>query len=385
MAVSGSKLESIQVARAIAACAVVACHLPGFESKYLSGPPVAPSVCLYGMTGVDLYFVISGFIITTISRNQFGEPGQAWRFLVHRAVRIYPTYWVWCLPIAVLFALNPGMVNSSHGRPDVIRSLLLLPQQNLPLLLVSWTLVYEMFFYLLFAGALRWVKAEDLSRVLMAWAAVVVVGNVVLAPSQNEPVLDLTFSPLLLEFIFGCMVALHADSVGRRAAIGSLAIGIAGFVAGTLVLNARDEPFPLGWTRVLIYGVCSTLVVAGLVAQERAGRLKFPRALVALGDASYSLYLSHVPVIGVVGLVWRRSIAAPTPGLHVAALISGFGIALAAGLVSFHQIELPLLRTSRQLARAATTVWVRQIQARTVASAGVDRRRDGLRRDRRGG
>lgn len=359
MAAPERKFEGIQAARAIAACGVVACHLLGYETKYLSGPPVASTLCRSGMAGVDLYFVISGFIITTMCAGRFRQRGQARHFLVQRMVRIYPAYWVWCLAVLAVFTLQPGMVNSSHGRPDVVRSLLLLPQQNLPLLLVSWTLVYEMFFYLMFTGALRWLREEDLSRVLIAWAAVVVVGHIALAPNEAQPLLNLVFSPLLLEFILGCTVALHIGGVGRRAGIGSLFLGLAGFAAGTIALATRGEPFPLGWTRVLIYGASSALFVTGIVALERAGQRRVPRLLVALGDASYSLYLSHVPVIAVVGLAWRRLAVAPPPGLHVAALVSGFAVALVAGVASFRLVELPLLRASRRLVRVAMPSTIR--------------------------
>jgi exopolysaccharide production protein ExoZ len=303
--------------------------------------------------------VISGFVITTMCIGRFGQPGEARRFLVQRAVRIYPAYWVWCLAVLAVFALQPDMVNSGHGRPDVVRSLLLLPQRNLPLLLVSWTLVYEMFFYLLVAGALRWLREEDLIRVPIAWAVVVIAGHALLRPGEDQPVLNLLFSPLLLEFILGCLAARHVGRVSRRAAIGSLMMGATGFAAGTLALAARDAPFPPGWTRVLIYGSSSALAVAGLIALERSSRQRVPRPLVVLGDASYSLYLSHVPVIGVVGLVWRRWAAEPPPGLHVAALVYGFAVALAAGVASFHLIEMPLLRASRRLTRVATAAPIR--------------------------
>ncbi len=303
--------------------------------------------------------MISGFVITTMCIGRFGQPGEARRFLVQRAVRIYPAYWVWCLAVLAVFALQPDMVNSGHGRPDVVRSLLLLPQRNLPLLLVSWTLVYEMFFYLLVAGALRWLREEDLIRVPIAWAVVVIAGHALLRPGEDQPVLNLLFSPLLLEFILGCLAARHVGRVSRRAAIGSLMMGATGFAAGTLALAARDAPFPPGWTRVLIYGSSSALAVAGLIALERSSRQRVPRPLVVLGDASYSLYLSHVPVIGVVGLVWRRWAAEPPPGLHVAALVSGFAVALAAGVASFHLIEMPLLRASRRLTRVAMAAPIR--------------------------
>src|SRR5262249_6876435 len=155
------------------------------------------------------------------------------RFLAQRAARIYPLYWVWCVPVLAVFLLRPDLVNSSHAPPDVVRSLLLLPQQNLPLLLVSWTLVYEMFFYLLFAGALRWVRGQHLPWVLTGWAAFVVAGNLALRPDEARPIANLAFSPLLLEFIAGSMIALCADRIGRRAAVLALAAGLAVFASAT--------------------------------------------------------------------------------------------------------------------------------------------------------
>jgi exopolysaccharide production protein ExoZ len=363
---ASGKLDGIQVARAIAACFVVACHLPGYETKYLTGPSVAPSVCQFGMAGVDLYFVISGFIITTMCAGRFGREGEASRFLVQRAVRIYPVYWFWCLAVLAVFMLHPGMVNSSHGPPDVVRSLLLLPQRNLPLLLVSWTLVYELFFYLLFAVVLRWLRNSDLTWFLLAWAAFVIAGRVILAPGADQPLLELVVSPLLLEFILGCLVALYAGSLSRRAALTSLIVGAAGFIAGSTVLAVHGDAFPLGWWRVLIYGTSSAFLVAGIVSLERASDRRPPRPLVALGDASYSLYLSHVPVIAVAGLAWQRIVAAGTPAAHVAALMSGFAVALAAGMASFHLVELPLLRASRRLASAS----VARVAAIRQASSG---------------
>ena len=146
----------------------------------------------------------------------------------------------------------------------------------------------------------------------MAWAVVVVTGHALLRPGEDQPELNLLFSPLLLEFILGCLVAQHAGGMGRREAIASLIMGATGFAAGTLALAARGEPFPPGWTRVLIYGSSSALVVAGLIALERTGRRRVPRPLVRPG-ASYSRYLSHVPVIAVVGLVWRRLVPRRRP------------------------------------------------------------------------
>ncbi len=343
------KLASLQALRALAAFGVVACHLIGFERNYVAGPDVTPAAFQYGMVGVDLYFVISGFIITLMCKGRFRRQGEAPRFLWRRFIRVYPIFLIWCLAVFAVFVLHPGMVNSSHGRPDIVRSFLLLPQRNLPLLLVSWTLVFEAFFYVLFAGALRWLREENLPRCLLGWAAVVVAGNLLLQPTRMQPWLHLVFSPLQVEFMFGCVIALYVDRIRPAAAWGSVAVGLAGLALGMLVLSRLADPYPLGWGRSLVFGTASGLLLAGVVALERHGQQWFPRPLVALGDSSYSLYLSHIPVLGAVGLVWRHfAVAASSPLAHVAVLVITFALAVCGGIVSYLMLEVPMLQAMRR-------------------------------------
>jgi exopolysaccharide production protein ExoZ len=337
----------VQALRGIAACGVVVCHMTPFETKYLSGPAVTPAACQYGMAGVDLYFVLSGFIITMMCLGRFQRRGEATRFLKRRFLRIYPTYWVWCAAVLAVFVVQPNVVNSGHGPPDVLRSILLLPQRNLPLLLVAWTLVYEVFFYLVFAAALRWLREADLPWALVLWAAFVIAGQSLLLPTEATPWLNLIVSPLLLEFILGCGVALFMDRCTRATGILSLILGVGGFAAGTLVLATHRAPFPFGWGRVLIYGTASAALIAGIVALERENWCRVPRPLARLGDASYSLYLSHVPVIAMTGVLVRHLLRATPPVMHVAVIAGSFGVALAGGVLSFHLIEAPLLRVLR--------------------------------------
>jgi exopolysaccharide production protein ExoZ len=351
-AAADRRLMGVQALRGLAACGVVLCHMAPFETKYLAGASVVPAACQYGMAGVDMYFVLSGFIITAMCAGRFRRRGEAGRFLKRRFLRIYPTYWVWAAAVLAVFLIHPGMVNSSHGRPDILQSVLLLPQQNLPLLLVAWTLVYEVFFYVVFAAALHWLRESYLPGALAVWAAIVVVGQLLLTPTNAQPWLHMFVSPLLLEFIMGCAVALYVDRCNKTAAILSLTLGTAGFVAGTFVLLMLVGPFPYGWGRVLVYGTASALVIAGLVALERQGGRWNSRPLARLGDASYSLYLSHVPVIAVTGLIWRhlldtQSAVMRAPVMHVVVLACTFAVAVAGGIASFHLIEAPLLRILR--------------------------------------
>lgn len=339
---------------------VVITHLRVFEFKYDPGVVLAPHVLDFGQAGVDLFFVISGFIMVTISMGRFGVRGEARRFLWQRCVRVYPIYWVYSLAVLAVFLVHPGWVNSAHGPPDLWRSFLLLPQRNLPLLLVAWTLVYEMFFYLVFAGILRWVRAPRLLLALLGWAAVTTLGVVVLAPTPQHPVLFLVFSPLILEFIAGCLIALSARALGGRAGLLLALGGLAGLIASTAVLDWSGAEFPsFGWQRIFLFGLPAACLVAGVIRLEAAGwRRLFPRPLVLVGDASYSLYLSHVLVIAVIGRIWVAYLAGPSMLNHIVALVCVFVAAIAAGIVGFRLIEAPMhaafrRRRSRRPATAA--------------------------------
>lgn len=324
---------------------VVITHLRVFESKYDPGVVLAPHVLDFGQAGVDLFFVISGFIMVTISTGRFGIRGEARRFLWQRCVRVYPIYWVYAFAVLAVFLVHPGWVNSEHGAPNLLRSFLLLPQRNLPLLLVAWTLVYEMFFYLVFAVVLRWVRPRRLLVALLGWAAVTTLGALVLAPTPQEPVLFLVFSPLILEFIGGCLVALSARAAlgGRAGAMLALG-GLAALIASTVALDWSGAEFPsLGWPRVFLYGLPAACLVAGVIRLEAAGwRRLFPRPLVLVGDASYSLYLSHILVIAVVGRIWVGYLAGPLALNHIVALVCVFIATIAAGIVGFRLIEAPM-------------------------------------------
>ena len=115
-----------------------------------------------------------------------------------------------------------------------------------------------------------------------------------------------------------------------------------------LVLSQHNAPYPLGWHRSLVFGTASALLLAGVVALERLGQQCFPRPLVALGDSSYSLYLSHIPVLGAVGLLWRHFAVAPSPLGHMVALASTFVLAVVGGIVSYRLLEAPMLQTMRR-------------------------------------
>ena len=186
-----SQLRTIQVARGVAANLVVFSHLFFVESKYMIGG-VLPPFTLYGISGVDLFFVLSGFIMVAVAGRDIGPIEFLWR----RATRIYPTYWLVSLAVLAVAIVAPTIVNSSIQVPiSLWRSFLLIPDRTLPLLAVGWTLVHEMYFYLVFAIILA-LRIPILAG-LIGWG-VIVRGIVATFSDQiaNSPVLRLATSPL---------------------------------------------------------------------------------------------------------------------------------------------------------------------------------------------
>ena len=148
-----SGLVSVQFLRAVAALGVVVFHLQPFEQQFLPGPTIAPRWFALGDIGVDLFFVISGFIIVESTSNWF-DRRHAGQFLWRRLTRIYPIYWFYNLLLLAMFWLQPSVLSANRQAPDLLASFLLTPPHGKTLLLISWTLMYEVEFYLIFAACL---------------------------------------------------------------------------------------------------------------------------------------------------------------------------------------------------------------------------------------
>ncbi|MGZ8144984.1 MAG: acyltransferase family protein, partial [Methylosarcina sp.] len=147
-----NRWQSVQTLRGIAVLGIVGFHAMAIEKKYSGGDRLLPDFFRLGQSGVDLFFVISGFVIMSVTRGRFGCPRETLRFLWGRLTRIYPAYWFYFFLTAAIFFIRPGWVNTSQGRhPEFISSFFLLPADRLPLVMVAWTLIHELWFYLVFS------------------------------------------------------------------------------------------------------------------------------------------------------------------------------------------------------------------------------------------
>ncbi len=297
--------KSLQAGRAIAAMLVVLYHLGGaFSSeKYFDiaffGVPFS-----FGRSGVEFFFVLSGFIILTAHRQDVFNPARLWSYLGKRIVRIYPTYWIIFLGAFLLAIASAALRNTVPHDPIILlKSLLLLPQDKLvvggtgaPVIIVAWTLQYELLFYAFFATM---ILSRALATALgLAWLAVYVLYH-----GQLAPVFPLNFlaSNYSLLFFFGMGVSLAVGRFDIKVSNPRLV-----FLLGALLFTAVAFETILGLnqltdeTATVYYGIASAIMIFGLVRQEETGQaLGGAKWMQLLGDSSYALYLIHFPLISI--------------------------------------------------------------------------------------
>ena len=352
--------RNIQALRAIAALLVICVHMGnanGIESRYISsvGPTFTHPLSLVGAYGVDLFFVISGFIMTVTTWETFAKRGAAPRFLLRRLIRIYPPYWIIFSLLLALYLVRPDLIDShATSRPDLVASFLLLPQRSEPLLLVSWTLVFEMAFYLVFTAALC-LQRRRLPIVLAAWAIVIGLTATFFGGVDN-PYVQFLASPLPIEFFCGIAVGALVVIGHRMPGAIAIAVGIALFAELARITQLAGTA-PNDWLRVLLAGPAFAAILYGSVLLEKGG-VTYPRWLDGLGDASYAMYLWHVPVLTALGLITLR-LHITNVGMH-AVTVAAFFVAIAfAGRVIFRFIERPMtsaLNRRARLSRGAPVV-----------------------------
>lgn len=301
------KLNSIQVLRGIAALSVVFYHMLVIERKYSGGDLYLPFLFRIGQSGVDLFFVISGFIMITITRKS-GKENRPADFLIHRFARIYPNYWFYFFITFLIFLVQPTMVNSSQGNHfNFFRSFFLIPATTLPLVLIAWSLIYEVYFYIIFSFLIN-LKEQAFKAALLSWLVLLLVVSLFIQPDRTTPILTLLTSPYSIEFIFGACSAMIISS----SFIKNIPVIVFYLLAGLCILFVPFLFFrfysPDGVTglyaQTIAFGLAYALLVIALVSIEQKSAIKFFPFLVRLGDMSYTIYLSHLLIMGAVGKIW---------------------------------------------------------------------------------
>ncbi len=336
-----TQLLSIQYLRGLAALSVLGTHT-------LQWPLTEINMVLLktGRLGVDVFFVISGFIITTIAGDGRFDPKE---FLIRRAFRIVPAYWAATLLITILALAIPTQFRTTVPTTEgLLKSLLFIPslEPKAPLLLLGWTLNFEVFFYVIFASLFFLGSKTRTLAMLGILGALVATGQFVTGLSHVEAIYT---SPSLIGFGFGTILAqAHRHEAFTRfcgqwrwAAIVAPCILLIAFY---VVDWGNGEEIAL-WKHLLMSLTASSIVLLGL-NQEAMGRIAYIKLFKYIGDISYSVYLFHIFSVGAIWAVAKRYFDIHQPVAYLGLTIFIIMVGLVSGLVCHHFIERPFL-TSR--------------------------------------
>ena len=287
-------IVSVQLLRAVAALAVALCHFD-IVRLWLSGLD-GTSPLLHMASGVDLFFVISGFVMVISSGALFGFRNGWLMFLSRRIARIVPPYWL-VMSLAIPFMSLPSDWGSLLG------SYLFSPFRSaygsiVPSYGIGWTLNFEMYFYALFAASMFLPRTLAVPTLSAALVVVVAVGWWV---KPTFAALVFWSDPIILEFMFGMIMAvLYVRGVRLP-----VPLRICLVLAGITVIAAVGAPSntPTGW-RFLYWGIPATMIFAGTVIGKEINFGKLRGPVKVLGNASYALYLTHPMMTAVVMLGW---------------------------------------------------------------------------------
>lgn len=334
-----SQIQSLQILRAVAAASVVYLHI-GCEPWF-------------GGFGVDIFFVLSGFVMCYIIDS--GESGK--EFFLRRIARVVPLYWALTVTAFVLVCFKPVLFNSTTADfGNLLKSLLFIPytKENgtiSPIIPVGWTLNYEMYFYVLITMATIWFRTYWRQMVVAAIVGCFLVAN--LSKGTGDFVRFLS-DQIALEFVLGIL----AYDLYKKRYQAILSFGWKrnfGIAVACYSFMALMDALRVEGMRAILLGIPSSIMllcVLGLEPMVRELSGSVTKILVAMGDASYATYLSHLYVVeGLRKLVFVR--LNPEWMYTPIGVAVSLGLAFLVGQYLYMWLDRPLSRALRhQLIRA---------------------------------
>lgn len=350
------KINSIQGLRCFAALIVCAMHIisakPGSDHWIRIAQYAVNSI---GKYGVDLFFTISGFIITWIVMKEVSLPSikRAFAFLIKRLLRVYPLYWV-TLGFMILLSIT---MNGGHIAQNVQQALhwpvIFLATFSIPLQSAAWTLGFELYFYgVVFLFMCLFPKKYFLPF-FTVWALAHFLTILAITHGMLFRYCFLLMHNRILEFFFGLFAGylLHFFyQYYRWDKYISIALGIILLSIGVWTSYTRIPNVDLvRWEVIYYYAFPSALFIYGLVGLEMRGELSTPKLFKALGDVSYSIYLWHFPIIQAAGYLSIYCLFYQ----HLHPLLQALfeiGMVILISFVSYRWIEKPFIEWSHKLA-----------------------------------
>jgi len=335
-------LTNIQILRAFAALMIVVYH-SGIETSRLAaglGGQKLFEEAAWG-SGVSLFFAISGFIMVATTADQFGSWSASVNFLRRRIYRIVPLYWlITTCSLAILIAAPSLMPKVPGDHSYIAASYLFVPQLNLagdvrPLATQGWTLNLEMLFYAVFALALLLPRRAGLWLLFGSLGSLVAAHVTGILPGV---VLNFWGDPIVLGFLFGAAAGIAYNRgvrIGRSWSVLLMLIGFAALLQPGPQNGVEDDLF-----RRLSMVLPSALIVLGAALGPQAGKGSLLwRPFLAVGDASYSLYLVNPFLLRALSIAWKGPLAAAPLWLFIPA---GLLVCSVAAFLTYRYFEKPV-------------------------------------------
>ncbi|MDR6289985.1 exopolysaccharide production protein ExoZ [Inquilinus ginsengisoli] len=343
-------IVSLQILRGFAASMIVIGH-NNYSATTLADP--SAGFPLFGWTellstGVDIFFVLSGFIMMLVAEK---KPRRS-EFLASRIARVVPIYWFYTLLLVAAAIIAPSILRWTTLTPElVLKSLFFIPYHHpvdgkiQPLLAQGWTLHYEMLFYIVFAALISLSAAARIGATLLIFAALLALPAIF---GSGAAIVDFLSDTIILEFAAG--MALHVvyrrgwvtPQAAAAAAVALIAI-VWGLGSGALAPLAAG--YDQQQVRFLFWGIPAVLSVFVFLSLPTPNNL-IVRFLRQIGDASYTMYLCHTFIIGVMTTIWAKLGFTPGPAFTLGVV---FPVVVVGSLVAYAVIERPLLGIARKL------------------------------------
>lgn len=299
--------ELVQIFRGFAAMLVVGYHCHGAMQSFFNAVPLR-GIFAIGLFGVDFFFVLSGFIITYIHIADIRQQRNLVPFFKKRFFRIYPIYWVVALvALGYLVFVDKGKLEFADHTLSwastvdwlyVIKSFLLFPQPSISVLDVSWTLSFEILFYLVFGLAI--LGGWRFARILFFTWMILILCNAFGLFTIKTYLTGFLLSPLIIEFLMGCLLA-YVFKYDKIKLTLPLFIEISACLAAGAVVYLKIFNHQLGREGFnyifIIGGAMLALWSSATIDKSRKFSGKNLSLLLLLGNASYSIYLTHTLLI----------------------------------------------------------------------------------------
>lgn len=350
--------DAIQGLRAIAALLVVASHaiLMLVEFGGNTDPADIQLSWMLGEAGVRVFFIISGFIMMSTMSAGFGVAGTPSGFVWRRFIRIVPIYWI----ATLMYAARLSLGGTPPEMPDLLRSLFFIPYVNAegiyrPVYGLGWTLNYEMFFYLLFAIALFARRAAGIAFILATLVLLVGAGTAgMLNVCSNRFCEAGRFYEkfIILYFATGILLALARESLQRRGRFRGISTQAAIMLCALIVLGYSAyvmlTPAAAPWVQTI---VCTTMAGLCVFSSTSSPTVRYLPIVLALGDASYSIYLTHGFIMGTAGRLWAHFFDARGQIFFIILLVIAASVV---GLMTYRWVEKPILGRLRSFGKPSS-------------------------------